>query len=213
MIRVLIADDHAIMRKGIRQLLALVDDIQVVAEAANGQQVLELLEQEGFDILLLDISMPDTDGVDLIEKVHHFDSQLPILVLSMHEDAQIAIMAIQAGASGYLTKDSDPIQLPEAIRKVAGGGRCIDAKLAMKVTFHEPVSELSDAQQANKAPLSAREMEIMKLLAQGNSLKEIADVLAIERGTASTYKTRIMRKMGFRNNAELMRYAMLQGWS
>jgi DNA-binding NarL/FixJ family response regulator len=212
MIRVLIADDHAIMRKGIKQLLDLTDDIQVVAEAASGQQVMEQLEQGRFDILLLDLNMPDTKGVELIEKIHFLNSGLPILVLSMHEEAQIAIMALKAGASGYLTKDSDPTQLPTSIRKVAGGGRCIDAKLAQKVTFDEPASEIDDTQQASQKPLSEREMEIMKLLVKGCSLKEIANSLAIERGTVSTYKTRIMRKMGFRNNAELMRYAVMQGW-
>lgn len=212
MLRVLIADDHAIMRKGVKQLLALTEDIQVVAEAANGQQVMEQLQQGDFDILLLDINMPDTEGVDLIEKIHQLNSRLPILVLSMHEEAQVAIMAMMAGASGYLTKDSDPTQLPVAIRKVAGGGRCIDTKLAMKVTFEESISEYNESKQVSNKPLSAREVEVMKLLAQGNSLKDIANFLAIERGTVSTYKTRIMRKMGFRNNAELMRYAVLQGW-
>jgi DNA-binding NarL/FixJ family response regulator len=212
MLRVLIADDHAIMRKGVKQLLALTEDIQVVAEAANGQQVMEQLEQGHFDILLLDINMPDTEGVDLIEKIHHFNNQLPILVLSMHEEAQVAIMAMTAGASGYLTKDSDPTQLPAAIRKVAGGGRCIDTKLAMKLTFDESISEFDDGKQVSNKPLSEREMAIMKLLAKGHSLKDIANFLTIKRGTVSTYKTRIMRKMGFRNNAELMRYAVLQGW-
>lgn len=212
MLRVLIADDHAIMRKGLKQLLALTDDIRVVAEAANGQQVIEQLEQRRFDILLLDINMPDTEGVELIEKIHHLDNRLPILVLSMHEEAQIAILAMQAGASGYLTKDSDPGQLPAAIRKVAGGGRCIDAKLALKCTFNEPGSGPDDGKPVCQKPLSKREMEIMKLLAKGNSLKEIGDSLAIERGTVSTYKSRIMRKMGFRSNADLMRYAVMQGW-
>jgi DNA-binding NarL/FixJ family response regulator len=212
MIKVLMADDHAIIRKGVKQLLALTDDIQVVAEAANGQQVIEQLEQGRFDILLLDINMPDTEGVELIEKIHDLNSHLPILVLSMHEEAQVAIMAMQAGASGYLTKDSDPTQLPVAIRKVAGGGRCIDAKLAMKITFDEPVSEIDETKQPSKIPLSEREMDILKLIANGKSLKEIGNMLAIERGTVSTYKTRMMRKMGFRSNAELMRYAVLQGW-
>lgn len=212
MIKVLMADDHAIFRKGVKQLLALTDDIQVAAEAANGLQVFEQLEQGRFDILLLDINMPDTHGVDLIEKVHQLNRQLPVLVLSMHEEAQVAIMAMQAGALGYLTKDSDPTQLPAAIRKVAGGGRWIDATLAMKLTFDESIFQLDDNEQTAKPSLSAREMQIMKLLAKGNSLQEIANSLDIERGTVSTYKARIMRKMGFRNNVELVRYAVLQGW-
>lgn len=212
MIKVLIADDHAIMRKGVMQLLALAEDIDVVAEAANGQQVMEQLQQECFDVLLLDINMPDTNGVELIEKIHQLYRQVPILVLSMHEEAQVAIMAMQAGAAGYLTKDSDPTQLPAAIRKVASGGRCIDAKLAMKITFDEPASTHDYTKQTSKKTLSEREQEILKLLANGNTLKEIGLMLTIERGTVSTYKTRIMRKMGFRNNTDLMRYALLQGW-
>lgn len=211
MIELLMADDHAIIRKGVKQLLDLTDDIRVVAEAANGLQVLEQLEQGRFDILLLDINMPDTHGVELIEKVCQMNKQLPILVLSMHEEAQIAIMAIQAGALGYLTKDSDPAQLPVAIRKVAGGGRWIDADLAMKASFGEPISEVDYNEPTTKPSLSVREMEIMRLLAKGDSLKEIADSLSIERGTVSTYKARIMRKMGFRNNVELMRYLVLEG--
>ncbi len=212
MIKVLIADDHAIIRKGVRQLLALTGDIDVVAEAANGRQVLERLEQGSFDVLLLDINMPDANGVELIEKVQRLHNKPPILVLSMHEETQIAMMALHAGAAGYLTKDSDPAQLPVAIRKVAGGGRCIDEKLAIKATFDEQKSEPEDSGPVTKPTLSEREMDILKLLAEGNSLKEIANMLAIERGTVSTYKTRMMRKMGFRNNAELMRYAVTMAW-
>lgn len=212
MLNVLIADDHAIMRKGLKQLLALTDDIRVVAEAENGQQVIEQLEQGRFDILLLDINMPDTKGVELIEKIHHLDKQLPILVLSMHQEAQIAILAMQAGASGYLTKDSDPDLLPAAIRKVAAGGRCIDAKLALKFTFYEPGAGLDASKPVCQKPLSEREMEILKLLAKGDSLKDIGHRLGIERGTVSTYKSRIMQKLGFHSNADLMRYALMQGW-
>lgn len=212
MLRVLIADDHAIMRKGLKQLLDLTDDIRVVAEAANGRQVIEQLEQADFDVLLLDLSMPDTQGVELVEKIHLLDKQLPILVLSMYQEAQIAILAMQAGASGYLTKDSDPEQLPAAIRKVAGGGRCIDAKLALKFTFNETESAFDDSNAVSHKPLSEREIQIMKLLAKGDSLKEISISLDIKRGTVSTYKCRIMRKMGFRSNADLMRYTLMQGW-
>lgn len=212
MLRVLIADDHAIVRRGLRQLLELTEDIRVVAEAANGQQVMELLEKKPFDILLIDINMPDNEGVALIKKIHHLYARLPMLVLSMHEEAQMAILAMQAGASGYLTKDSDPDQLPAAIRKVAAGGRCIDAKLALKFTFSEPETELDNSKPLCQKPLSEREMEILKLLAKGDSLKDIGHRLGIERGTVSTYKSRIMQKLGFHSNAELMRYALMQGW-
>ncbi|MDD2759179.1 MAG: response regulator transcription factor [Methylomonas sp.] len=212
MIKVLMADDHAIIRKGLKQLLDLTDDICVAGEAANGAQVLEILDREAFDILLLDINMPDTNGVELIEKIRLRHSRPPILVLSMHEDAQIATAALQAGASGYLTKDAEPSQLPLGIRKVAAGGRCIDAKLAMNVSFGAPISGSDADKHAARLTLSEREMEILKLLSEGNSIKQIGMLLSIERGTVSTYKTRIMRKMGFRNAIELMRYAALQGW-
>lgn len=208
MFRVLVADDHAIVRKGLRQWLELNEDIVVVAEAETAQQVMEWLVRESFDIVLLDLSMPGTRGTELIGKIRARNSELPILVLSMHNDAQIAVAALQAGASGYLTKDSDPERLPVALRTVASGGRCIDPKLALDTLF-----EGLDLSISNQKPvLSSREMQVVKLLVHGHSLHDIADSLAIERGTVSTYKTRIMRKMGFRNNTELMRYALSQGW-
>lgn len=211
MINVLMADDHAIIRKGVKQLLALTDDIDVVAEAANGQQVLDQLAGSNFDLLLLDLNMPDTQGVTLIEKIRGLYGRLPILVLSMHEEAHIAAMALRAGASGYLSKDCDPSQLPVAIRKVAGGGRCIDDKMAMKVSCDTRSAAPEATPRIMPQALSEREAAILRLLAEGNSLKEIANSLSIERGTVSTYKTRMMKKMGFRNNVELMRYAISLG--
>lgn len=208
MIRVLIADDHAIVRKGLRQWLELSDDIVVVAEAATAGQVMEWLARESFDLVLLDLSMPGTSGTELIEQIRARNAELPILVLSMHDDPQIAVATLKAGASGYLTKDGDPERLPVALRAVASGGRCIDPKLALEASFEGGESSVGK----QKPALSDREMQVLKLLVHGHSLYDIADNLAIERGTVSTYKTRIMRKMGFRNNAELMRYAVSQGW-
>lgn len=208
MIRVLIADDHAIVRKGLRQWLELSDDIVVVAEAATAGQVMEWLARESFDLVLLDLSMPGTSGTELIEQIRARNAELPILVLSMHDDPQIAVATLKAGASGYLTKDGDPERLPVALRTVASGGRCIDPKLALEASFEGGESSVGKQNPA----LSDREMQVLKLLVHGHSLYDIADNLAIERGTVSTYKTRIMRKMGFRNNAELMRYAVSQGW-
>lgn len=208
MIRVLIADDHAIVRKGLRQWLELSDDIVVVAEAATAGQVMEWLARESFDLVLLDLSMPGTSGTELIEQIRARNAELPILVLSMHDDPQIAVATLKAGASGYLTKDGDPERLPVALRTVASGGRCIDPKLALEASFEGGESSVGK----QKPALSDREMQVLKLLVHGHSLYDIADNLAIERGTVSTYKTRIMRKMGFRNNAELMRYAVSQGW-
>lgn len=207
MIKVLMADDHPFMRRGIKQLLDMTDDIQVSAEASNGQQVIEQLENDRFDILLTDITMSDTKGMDLIEKVHALYSQLPILVLSMYGESQIGIKAMQSGALGYITKDSDPSLLPIAIRKVAGGSRYIDSNLAMQFAL----DDREHKQDACNQRLSEREREIMRLLAKGHNLQKIADMLLIERGTVSTYKTRMMRKMGFRNNVDLMHYAVLQG--
>ncbi len=208
MIRVLIADDHAIVRKGLRQWLELSDDIVVVAEAATAGQVMEWLARESFDLVLLDLSMPGTSGTELIEQIRARNAELPILVLSMHDDPQIAVATLKAGASGYLTKDGDPERLPVALRTVASGGRCIDPKLALEASFEGGESSVGK----QKTALSDREMQVLKLLVHGHSLYDIADNLAIERGTVSTYKTRIMRKLGFRNNAELMRYAVSQGW-
>lgn len=206
MTRILIADDHAIMRGGLKQLIEFDARLQVAAEAENGAQVLEQLRTGEFDLLLLDMSMPGLSGEDLISRVHGRYPRLPILVLSMHNEAQIAQRALRAGASGYLTKDHNPETLLAAIHRVAGGGRYLDPRIAEQLAFAS-----SSPTDNAAAQLSDREFQILRLLAQGLSVNQIADQLVISNKTVSTHKTRLMEKMGFTCNADIIKYAMTHG--
>lgn len=207
MIKILMADDHGIVREGLKHLFALTADIAVVAEAVNGGQVLERLQQGDFDVILLDMSMPGVSGVNLITRIRSHSPHIPILVLSMHNEPQIARRALNAGAAGYLTKDGEPEILLTAVRKVAQGGCFIDPALAGQMVF-----ETNDpGQKAPHEQLTEREYEILLLLAKGKSLNEIADELAISNKTVSTHKTRLMQKMNFSSNADLVHYAVANG--
>ncbi len=207
MIRLLIADDHAIVRSGVKQLLALTNDVEVAGEATNGTQVMEQLRQTAFDLVLLDLNMPGICGVDLITRIRMHDARLPILVLSMRNEAQVARGVLKAGATGYLTKDSEPETLMMAIRKTAAGGRFIDAMLVEQIVFEVDTPGQFQAQER----LSSREFHILSLLARGKSVNRIADELAISNKTVSTHKARLMQKMNFRSNAELVRYGVTHG--
>jgi len=207
MIEILMADDHGIVREGIKQLFALTNDISVAAEAVNGGQVLEKLRNAKFDLLLLDMSMPGVSGVSLIERVRLHSSELPILVLSMHNEPQIVRRALSAGAEGYVTKDSEPETLLAAVRKVAKGGRFIDPAMAEQMVF----DNLGSAHANLHEQLSEREREILLMLAKGVSLNSIADSLAISSKTVSTHKMRLMQKMSISTNADLVRYAVSHG--
>ncbi len=204
MIRLMIADDHAIIREGLKQLFALVDDIVVVAEATNGAQALERLRQGGVDLLLLDMTMPGVCGEDLVARVRAHHATLPILILSMHREPQIAQRALKAGASGYLTKDRDPETLLAAIRRIAAGGRFLDPHLAEEMAF--------DASGLGNQPahgcLTDREFQILRMLARGTGINDIADQLSISNKTVSTHKARLMEKMAFASNADIVRYAI-----
>lgn len=204
MIRLLIADDHAIVRGGLKQIFALVPDFQVVGEAVNGGEVLECVRQEPVDLLLLDLNMPGISGADLIARVKAHKADLPILVLSMHNEPQVAARMLKAGASGYITKDCEPAILLAAIRKVAAKGKYIDPDLAEKMVF----DATSTAQRAPHNQLSDRELEVFRLLAAGQSVTDIATQLSISGKTVSTHKVRLMEKMSFSSMADLMRYAM-----
>jgi DNA-binding NarL/FixJ family response regulator len=207
MIRLLLADDHALLIEGLKQLFALTSDIEVAGEAHNGAQALELLRSQQFDLLILDMSMPGISGIDLIARIRVHDAKLPILILSMHNELQIARRALKAGANGYLTKDSDPETLLTAVKRTAAGGRFIDSSLAEQMVFNLAPPE----RQHRHEHLSDREFHILRLLACGMSVNEIAGDLAISNKTVSTHKARLMRKMDFHSNAELVRYALSQG--
>jgi DNA-binding NarL/FixJ family response regulator len=203
MIRLLIADDHAIVRSGLKQIFALTSDIDVAGEAESGTEVLECLSADTFDLLLLDLTMPD-GGMDLVSRIRARHAALPILVLSMHNEPQVAASMLKAGANGYITKDCDSENLLVAIRRVASGGRYIDPILAEGLAFDAMLPD----QRVPHARLSEREFEIFLLLVAGNGINEIADSLRISNKTVSTHKARLMEKMGISSNAGLVRYAV-----
>lgn len=205
MIRLLIADDHVIVREGLKKILALTCDIKVKAEAANGAEILQHLRGAAiFDLLLMDMSMPGVSGMDLIERIKAHHAALPILVFSMHNESQIAFRAIKAGAAGFVVKDSDPEILLEAIRKVSGGGKYIDPVLAERLAFDAAFPE----QRVPHALLSDREFEVFRMLVAGRRINEIADQLAISNKTVSTHKQHLMEKMRVDSTADLVRYAV-----
>ncbi|AAZ97243.1 Two Component Transcriptional Regulator, LuxR family [Thiobacillus denitrificans ATCC 25259] len=208
MIRVLIADDHAVVRQGLRHVLSASPDIVVAAEAADGFEVLEKIRKEAFDLVCLDLSMPNLSGIDLIKRIRLDCTTLPILVLSMHNEAQFAARALKAGAAGYLTKDSDPETLIGAIRKVASGRKFIDPTLVDELIFEKILTD----ERAPHEQLSDREFQIVRLIAQGESLNQIADKLSLSAKTISTYKARSMQKLGISNHTELVRYAIAHHW-
>lgn len=207
MIRIVIADDHTIMREGLKRILQEVEDIEVIGEAVDGFEVLATVRKAGFDLLLMDLSMPGRSGVDLIRQIKDEAPKLPILVLTMHEEEQYAVRAIRAGASGYLTKESAGTQLVTAIRKVASGRPFISLEVAEQLAI--------DAMPArNELPhkdLSDREFEVFNLLVSGKSITEIAVMLHLSVKTVSTHKTRILQKMDSNSLAELVQYAIAHG--
>ncbi|MCQ8182770.1 response regulator transcription factor [Methylomonas sp. SURF-1] len=208
MIRLVIADDHAIVRSGLKQLFALNADIEISGEAENSEQLLDCLRHCAVDLVLLDLNMPGPGGCEAIGRIRREFPALPILVLSMHNELQIVGLALKAGANGYLTKDSDPETLMAAIRRVAAGQRFIDPKLAEKIVF-------ADEAETEKKPhqkLSAREFQIMQLLASGKGINEISQELGISNKTVSTYKSRLCDKLQIKNTAELIRYYDAQVW-
>lgn len=207
MIRILIADDHAVVRQGIRQMLALGPDFEVAGEAKDGWEVLERLRAERFDLLLTDMSMPGLSGVNLLKRIKDSWPDLPVLVLSMHGETQVAARALKAGASGYVTKDCEPTALLDAVRKVAGGGRAISPELAEKLVFERERG--TDA--APWERLSDREYEIFLHLIKGERLSVIAETLHLSPKTVSTHKMRILQKLELKSAAELVRYAMEHG--
>ncbi len=204
MIRILVADDHMIVREGLKQLLVSEGDFVVVGEARDGHEVLRLAKELEFDVLLLDMSMPGKSGLELIKQVKGDKPRLRVLVLSMHQENQYAVRAIKAGASGYLTKDSASAQLVAAIRKVAAGGAFISADVAEQLAL----SAMPSAQGLPHTALSDREFQVFQLLVSGVAVSDIADRLNVSVKTVSTHKARLMEKMGLDNQAELIWYAL-----
>lgn len=205
MISILIADDHTIMREGLKRILEGQDDFEVVGEATNGIEAMDWVRKGGFEVLLLDLSMPGKSGVDLIKQIKIESPKLPILVLTMHEEEQYAVRTIRAGASGYLTKESAATLLVEAIRRVAAGRLYISPSVAEQLALN--IMPRNDELPHKR--LSDREFEVFQLLASGGSVSEIAEKLHLSVKTVSTHKTRILQKMDAHSLADLVKYAMV----
>ncbi len=207
MIRIVMADDHAIVREGLKRIVSSIEGMEVVGEAGNGTEVMQRVRELAFDVLVLDLSMPGRSGMELIKLVRAEKPQLRILVLSMHQELQYAVRAIKNGASGYLTKESAPAQLEQAIRKVASGGAFISAEVAEQLAL----GAMPGSEAVPHESLSNREFEVLQLLVAGVSLTDIGTKLNLSVKTVSTHKTNLMQKMGLQNQNELIRYAIKHG--
>jgi DNA-binding NarL/FixJ family response regulator len=202
--KILIADDHPVVRQGLRQMLAAETDLTVVGEAKNGNEVVELSRRIAWDVAVLDYNMPGRSGLELVKDLRHRFPGRAVLILSMYPEDRYAVRALKAGAAGYVTKESAPEELVNAIRKVAKGGKYVSPALAERLA-----SALeSDGGKLVHETLSDREYQVMWMIASGKTVRQIADSLCLSPNTVSTHRTRILRKMQMKNNAELMHYAM-----
>ena len=208
MTRIVLADDHAIVREGLKRIVSEAKDFQVVGEAADGTQVMQRVRELDFDVLVLDLSMPGRSGMELIRLVKAEKPKLRILVLSMHQETQYAVRAIKSGASGYLTKESAPAQLEQALRKIAGGGAYISAEVAEQLALGAmPGAEASAPHEA----LTDREFQVLQKLAAGDSVTDVASALNLSVKTVSTHKANLMAKLGLANQTDVVRYAIRHG--
>lgn len=202
--KILLADDHTVVRHGLKQILADEFKRATFGEARNAQEALDLVWKDNWDVVVLDITMPGRSGLEVLREIKKSKPRLPVLVLSMHPENQFAVRVLKRGASGYMTKESAAGELVGAIKKVLAGGRYVSATLAEKLATYLA----SDNQKAPQELLSDREFQVLRLIASGKIVSEIARELSLSVKTISTYRTRILEKMGLRNNAELMHYAM-----
>lgn len=204
MIRVLVADDHAVVRKGLVQIMSDMIDIQVAAEAGSAEEVYDLVRSGSFDVVVLDLNLGDASGLEVLKTVRSEFPDLPVLILSVHPEEQYAVRMLRADASGYLNKDSAPKQLVKAIRRVAEGRRYVSPAVAETL-----VDRLDgDPDGPIHSSLSDREFQVLRLLASGKTVSEIADMLSLSVKTVSTYRGRVLEKMQMKNNAELTHYAI-----
>ena len=207
MTRIVIADDHAIVREGLKRIVSEPADLEVIDEAADGNDVMRIVRSREFDVLVLDLSMPGRSGMELIKLVHAEKPKLRILVLSMHQELQYAVRSIKSGASGYLTKESAPALLVQAIRKIAAGGDFISSEVAEQLAL----GAMPGSESVPHESLSDREFQVMRALVMGDSVTQIATALKLSVKTVSTHKANLMHKMGLSNQSELIRYAIRHG--
>jgi len=204
-IKVLVVDDHALIRKGLKQILDDTSDIRVTGEAETGMQAITMARDNTYDLALLDITLPDKHGIDVLGQLKLQCPSLPILILSMHPDEQYAMRSIRAGAAGYMNKQSAPSQLVTAIRQVASGRKYISSALAEQLANG---LTKDSRQEVSHQILSNREYQTLCMMAAGKSLSEMADIMSLSAKTVSVYRARMLEKMGFKNNAEAVRYAL-----
>src|SRR5207244_522332 len=207
MISVVVIDDHAVVREGLNIMIAENPGMAVTAEAGDGFEALRVIQGEPCDVVLLDITMPNKSGLDVLKQLHSDSPRLPVLVLSMHSEDQYAVRVLRAGAAGYLTKESAPAKLVQAIRKVVRGGRYVSPALAEKLAFNLD----TDSTKAPHEILSDREYQVLCMVASGKTVTMIAEELALSVKTISTYRVRLLQKLDMKNNAELTRYAIKEG--
>jgi DNA-binding NarL/FixJ family response regulator len=204
LIKILIADDHAVVRKGMKEIVSDTGDITVTGEASTGQEALAKISKNEYDVVVLDIAMPGLNGIDILKEIKKENSDLPVLMLSIYPEEQYAMRALKAGASGYLTKKSAPEELVGAIRKAYCGGKYVSSALGEKLVFYLE----AEKERSPHEILSDREYQVMIMLAEGKKLKDIANDLFISEKTVSSYRSRILEKMRMKNNTELIRYAL-----
>lgn len=204
MIKILIADDHPIVRKGLKELIEETPDMTVADEASTGQEVLKKIHERDYDVVLLDISMPGRSGLDVLKELKTLKPKLPVLVLSIHPEEQYAVQALKAGAAGYLTKESAPDELISALKKASEGRKFVSSSLAEKLALDLE----RDAERPPHETLSVREYEVMRMIASGKTVTQIAKELYLSPKTVSTYRSRVLEKMRLRNNSQLVHYAI-----
>ncbi len=203
MIKILIADDHPVVREGFKQIISKADDLLVEAEALSGFEVVELVNKKDFDVVVLDLSMPGKDGLEVLKDLKAIRPSLPVLILSMHPEEQVALRTFKSGAAGYLNKESAPGELVNAIRKIHSGGKYVSPALAEKL-----VANLDKKEEEPHESLSDREFQVFRLIASGMDVDEIAEELFISVKTVRTYRDRILEKLQLKNNVEIAHYAI-----
>lgn len=203
MIRVLVADDHAVVRRGVVQILDEAPDLVAAGEASSGRQVLQKVQENDYDVLVLDIGMPDGSGLEVLHQLRTLRPELRVLILSMYPERQYALRALKAGAAGYLTKESAPDELVAAVRRIAQGGKYITQSLAEELT----AALVGEAEKSPEEILSDREFQVVCMLAEGKTIAGIAEELSLSVKTISTYRSRVLEKLNLSNTAEIIRYA------
>jgi DNA-binding NarL/FixJ family response regulator len=207
MIKVCVIDDHAVVREGLKRIIEESPGMAVTAETGDGHEAVKVIQKEPCDVVLLDLSLPNRNGMDVLKQIHTESPRLPVLVLSMHSEDQYAVRVLRAGAAGYLTKESAPAKLVQAIRKVVRGGKYVSSTLAERLVY-----DLNfDSTKAPHQILSDREYQVLCMIASGKTVTMIAVELSLSVKTVSTYRVRILEKLNMKNNAELTRYAIKEG--